>query len=304
METMKNTAGPRRRAASVLLFPGLPLILLLLLAPAPSLARGSLWQVRTGEHVLYLLGSLHVMKKESYPLPVVMDEIYAASSALVFETDMDEMDTPAMQNKIVAYGRLPAGQTLEQQLTLPTWQLVRIKMADLKIPAAQLQTMRPWLCALTLTVTELERQGFLPEYGLDEHFYARAKQDKKKIIALESVDYQLSLFYSQSRREQENFLQQTLNDLQLAGELSSDMENAWKTGDGEKLQGLMAKSFAGYPEQYDRLVLKRNKNWLPLLEKIMKREAVTLVVVGAGHLVGPDSVVDLLRRKGYPVTQR
>jgi uncharacterized protein YbaP (TraB family) len=279
-------------------------LLLILLLTVPAQAKNTLWQVRAGENTLYLLGSLHVLKKDSYPLPPLMEEIYIASDAVVFETDMDEMDTPAMQKKIVNYGRLPAGQTLQQQLSAPTWQLLQKKMADLKIPAEKVRQMKPWLCALTLTVTDLERLGFLAEYGLDEHFYARAKQDKKKIIPLESVDFQLSLFYSQSRHEQEEFLMQTLTDLQVADALSGEMENAWKNGDGEKLYTLIAKSFSGYPEQYARLVLQRNKNWLPVLEKILRREQVTLVVVGAGHLVGPGSVVDLLRRKGYPVVQR
>lgn len=279
-------------------------LLLILLLTVPAQAKNTLWQVRAGENTLYLLGSLHVLKKDSYPLPPLMEEIYTASHAVVFETDMDEMDTPSMQKKIVNYGRLPAGQTLQQQLSPSTWQLLQKKMAELKIPAEKFRQMKPWLCALTLTVTDLERLGFLAEYGLDEHFYARAKQDKKKIIPLESVDFQLSLFYSQSRHEQEEFLMQTLTDLQVADALSGEMENAWKNGDVEKLYTLIAKSFSGYPEQYARLVLQRNKNWLPVLEKILKREQVTFVVVGAGHLVGPGSVVDLLRRKGYPVVQR
>lgn len=290
---------PRRRLSVINLW-----LLLILLLAVPVQAKNTLWQISSGENTLYLLGSLHVLKKESYPLPPLMEEIYAASRAVVFETDMDQMDTPAMQRKIVTYGRLPAGQTLQQQLSPKTWQRLQQKMADLKIPEEKVTQMKPWLCALTLTVTDLERLGFLAQYGLDEHFYTKAKQDKKKIIPLESVEFQLSLFYSQSRQEQEEFLLQTLNDLQCADALSAEMENAWKNGNGQQLFNLIAKSFAGYPKQYERLVLQRNKNWLPVLEKILKREPVTLVVVGAGHLVGPSSVVDLLRRKGYAVVQR
>ena len=279
-------------------------LLITLLLTAPAQAKNTLWQVRSGEHTLYLLGSLHVLKKDDYPLPPLLEEIYAASSTVVFETDMDKMDTPAMQKKIVTYGRVPAGQTLQQQLSPGTWQLLQNKLTELKVPEEKVTLMKPWLCALTLTVTDLERLGFLAQYGLDEYFYAKAKEDNKKIIPLESVDFQLSLFYSQSRKEQEEFLLQTLTDLQVTDQLSGEMESAWKNGDGEKLYSLIATSFAAYPKQYKRLVLQRNKNWLPILEKILKREQITLVVVGAGHLVGPDSVVDLLRRKGYLVVQR
>ncbi|MEW6521772.1 MAG: TraB/GumN family protein [Thermodesulfobacteriota bacterium] len=291
--------SPCRRAAVIIFW-----LLLILLLTVPAQAKNILWQVRAGEHTLYLLGSLHVLQKDAYPLPPLMEEIYAASGTVVFETDMDDMDTPAMQQKILSYGRLPAGQTLEQQLSPRTWQLLQQKMAELQIPEDKISRMKPWLCAVTLTVTDLERMGFLARYGLDEYFYSRAQKDQKKIIPLESVDFQLSLFYSQSRQEQEDFLLQTLADLQVAGQSAGELLNAWQTGDGDQLYSLIARSFAGYPQQYQRLVLQRNKNWLPMLEKILSREPLTLVVVGAGHLVGPDSLVDLLRRQGYLVVQR
>ncbi|OKY75872.1 MAG: hypothetical protein BM485_05920 [Desulfobulbaceae bacterium DB1] len=279
-------------------------LITLLLWTSACQAKNSLWQVRAADHTLYLLGSLHVLKKESYPLPPFIEEVYAASGAVVFEADLDEMDTPPMQQKILSYGKLPAGQTLQQQLSPETWQRLTAKTLSLNIKTESIQPLRPWLCALTLTVTDLERLGFLPQYGLDEYFYRRAQKDGKKIIPLESVDFQLSLFYSQSKKEQEDFLLQTLDDLQMSKEMADDLETAWKTGNEAMLAGMVAQSFAGYAPLYKRLVLDRNRNWLPALEKMIKQEQVTLVVVGAGHLVGPGSVVDLLRRKGYPVVQR
>ncbi len=278
--------------------------LLILLLAAPVQAKHILWQVNSDGHTLYLLGSLHVLKKDTYPLPAVMEEIYNASNTVVFETDMDQMDTPAMQKKIITYGRLPAGQTLQQQLSPQTWDMLQQKLAELNISETNVVMMRPWLCALSLTVSDMERQGFLVEFGLDKYFYSKAKKDQKKIIPLESVNYQLSLFYSQSRKEQEEFLRQTLTDLRLADTLSEEMESSWKNGEEEKLYQLIARSFADYPKQFDRLVLKRNKNWVPILERVIKKEKSSLVVVGAGHLVGPGSVVDKLRRKGYQVIQR
>ncbi len=279
-------------------------LIIFLLWSTACQAKSSLWQVRDGDHTLYLLGSLHVLKKNSYPLHPSIEEIYTASGSVIFEADLDEMDTPPMQQKVLSYGKLPAGQTLQGQLSPETWQRLESKILSLNIKPESIQQLRPWLCALTLTVTELERMGFLAQYGLDEYFYRKAKLDGKKIIPLESVDFQLSLFYSQSRKEQEDFLLQTLDDLQMSEEMAGDLETAWKTGNEEMLSDMIVKSFAGYGKLYKRLVLDRNRNWLPTLEKILKDEKVTLVVVGAGHLVGPDSVVDLLRRKGYLVVQR
>ncbi|MFZ5766309.1 MAG: TraB/GumN family protein [Thermodesulfobacteriota bacterium] len=280
------------------------LFIALFLWPAVCPAKTSLWQVRAGSHVLYLLGSLHVLQESSYPLPALMEEVYQASSTLAFETDLDAINSPAMQRKILSYGTLPAGQRLSQVITPPTRELVQRRIIALGMKSADIERLRPWLAALTLTVRELERQGFAARYGLDSHFFQRAKRDGKKIVPLESADFQLSLFYSQSRREQEDFLRQSLQDLHQAEKQAGELERAWRSGDETALAAMITTSFAGYSGQFKRLVLDRNRNWLPVLEKLMQEEEATLVVVGVGHLVGEGSLVALLRAKGYVAAQR
>ncbi len=289
------------KKTGIIFFWGLLLSIFLLCSSVQ--ARNTLWQIERGGHTLYLLGSLHVLKKDSYPLDPLIEQVYAQSDTLVFETSM-EMDTPAVQQKILSYGSLPAGTTLSQHLSKQTWQTLQERLADLHLPATACQQMRPWFCALTITVFELEKHGFLSDYGLDTYFYSKAMEDKKRVIALESIDFQLSLFFSQSRQEQEKFLNQSLADLSVIDSLSEELVGAWKTGNSALLHALISKSFQDYPQQYDRFVLRRNNNWLPVLEKALKRNKSTLVVVGAGHLVGPGSVVDLLSKKGYQVVQR
>lgn len=279
------------------------LILTIFLLSSSVQAGNSLWQIEKSGHTLYLLGSLHVLKKDSYPLAPLIEQVYSHSDTLIFETSM-EMDTPEIQRKIVSYGSLPGGTTLSQYLSQQTWKTLQKRLTKLHLPADICEQKRPWFCALTITVIELEKHGFLADYGLDTYFYTKAVADKKRIVALESIDFQLSLFFSQSRQEQEGFLNQSLADLTVIDSLSEELERAWKTGNSTLLHNLISKSFQEYPHQYDRFVLQRNRNWLPVLEKALQHNKSTLVVVGAGHLVGPGSVVDLLKQKGYSVVQR
>ena len=58
------------------------------------------------------------------------------------------------------------------------------------------------------------------------------------------------------------------------------------------------------PEIRERLLVERNRNWIPHIEKCLKSDEKCFVVVGAAHLVGPDSVVDLLQKAGYKVEQQ
>jgi uncharacterized protein YbaP (TraB family) len=67
---------------------------------------------------------------------------------------------------------------------------------------------------------------------------------------------------------------------------------------------LLSKSFKDYPHLHDRLLIQRNKNWVQQIEGAMRKNKNVLFVVGAGHLVGPESVVDLLKEKGYQVKQQ
>jgi hypothetical protein len=55
------------------------------------------------------------------------------------------------------------------------------------------------------------------------------------------------------------------------------------------------------PKLYKRLITDRNRDWIPHLETLMASGKKTLVIVGVGHLVGKDSVINLLKSRGYKV---
>ena len=104
--------------------------------------------------------------------------------------------------------------------------------------------------------------------------------------------------------DQKAFLGQTLKDLEIAAEMADDMMAYWQKGQADKLYSLLFKSFDGYPEIEKRLLLQRNQDWVKKIEVMLAEPENVFVVVGAGHLVGPGSVVDLLRQKGYKVKQK
>jgi uncharacterized protein YbaP (TraB family) len=54
---------------------------------------------------------------------------------------------------------------------------------------------------------------------------------------------------------------------------------------------------------YQRLLVNRNRRWLPIVDGFLDRRGHTFVVVGAAHLVGPDGLISMLKAKGYTVAQ-
>ena len=136
------------------------------------------------------------------------------------------------------------------------------------------------------------------------YFHDKAKKDGKEIIALEPPEFQLKLFATMDKKEEEAFLRQTLEELEVTGTLAHDMQEAWKKGDVEKLDAIMKLSFKDHPDMYERFVLERNRKWAAIIDELARSNENVLIVVGSAHLVGKNSVLDLLKAKGYSIEQR
>jgi uncharacterized protein YbaP (TraB family) len=269
-----------------------------------SASKHCLWEVAGQSNSVFLLGSLHVLKSDAYPLAKEIDSAYRASPKVVFETDIGGMMDPSVQAKTLSMGLYPEGESLLQNLSAEMRRDLQKRMAGLGLPLEQFARFKPWLLAVTLTTLELQRLGFSPSYGIDVHYYGRAQSDKKTMDYFESIDYQLDLLGKMDTEDQIAFLGQTLKDLEIAAEMADDMMTYWQKGQTDELYALLYQSFEGYPNIEDRLLLQRNKDWLDKIEAMLEGSENVFIVVGAGHLVGPEGVLALLKQKGYKVKQR
>lgn len=263
-----------------------------------------LWSIETGKNTVYLLGSLHILKSNSFPLGVEIEDAYIDSKKIVLETDLDSINNPEFQAKMITLGLYPEGQTLAQNVSRETYRLLEKKLVAVGLPVAHFNRFRPWVSALALTFMEFQRLGFDPSYGIDTHFFNKAKKDGKEIIFLETMDYQLGLFTKMGKAEQESFLRQALKDLEVIETMASEMVSSWKTGDVDKLNSIIKSSFKAHPDIYNRFIIQRNKRWISRIEGLMRQDENVLVIVGAGHLVGTESILELLKKKGYKIVWR
>mgnify|MGYP000125564968 FL=1 len=266
--------------------------------------KNCLWSIQNQSNKIYLLGSIHVLKQETYPLDAAIEKAYAGSERIIFETDIAAMQDPAMQAKMLELGMYPAEQNLFENIARNTRQQLEKKMSALGLPLEAFSRFKPWFVALTLTTLELQRLGYNLQYGIDVYFFGKARSGGKEIGFLEPPEYQIDLLGNMANKDQNDFLKQTLKDLELISELAGDLVNSWKSGDADKLHELLHKSFKDYPNLNDRLLIQRNRKWVKEVEAAMRQNKNVLFVVGAGHLVGPESVVDLLRKNGHAVKQQ
>jgi uncharacterized protein YbaP (TraB family) len=263
-----------------------------------------LWKVEGEGAVAYLLGSLHVLTAESYPLSPVINQAFAQSKTLVEELDLDETADPSLMMAAVGRAMLTDGKTLDQIVAPDVYAELTRRAEQTGLPMIALQRMKPWLVAITLMAPTLQAAGFKPELGVDRHFFDRAKQSGMKRQGLETLSYQLDRFDQLPPKLQEDLLKTTMEDLDTTVAGVKEMAQAWSIGNVAAIEKLTLAALQESPELYQRLLVERNANWVPHVETCLKQRAGCFVVVGAAHLVGPDGLPALLLKKGYKVTQQ
>jgi uncharacterized protein YbaP (TraB family) len=261
-----------------------------------------LWSLQGKTNKVYLLGSVHLLK-ESETLPAAIDSAYADAEALVMEIDMDDLDPADMQQAALELAMLPQGQTLQQQLGAQTYEQFAAKARALSLEPAMLDRFRPWFAAITLVQLQLMKLGFDPESGVERRLTRRATEDSKPIQGLETARQQLEIMARLPEKQQREFLLYSVDDAERMASEVDQLLATWRNGDATAMAKLLQEGFDEYPDLYRPLTVERNRKWIPQIEQLLDDKDDYLVVVGALHLVGTDSVIDLLERKGYKVKQ-
>lgn len=288
----------------------LPVFVILLLVSSvyaknnSSDQKGFLWKIQSKTTTAYILGSIHAYKGELYPLPKKMEDAFDKSDTLAVEANVNEINPESMTTMI--NGALYQDKsTLEKHISRETYEMTTKKLQELGLPLEIFQNTKPWFIAMTLTSMELQKLGLSPEYGIDNYFLKKA-ENGKRVVELESIDYQVNLLNGFSDAEQELFLVSTLEDLDLLKKDINSILKAWNTGDTKAMESFVFKSLKDDPKMlpiYEKLVFTRNKNIASKIENYLKTKEKYFVVVGAAHLVGKDGIIEILKRKGYIVEQ-
>lgn len=263
----------------------------------------SLWRVRSQSNTIYLQGSIHLLKSDNYPLDPSIEEALKDSQVLVLEADLRTMGDPKVQQLMITKGILPQGSSLESQLSRETYVLAKKEMQELGVDISLFKQFKPWMFAMTVTVTRLQRLGFNSQYGVDMYLMSQAINTGKEIMGLEKLEYQVELLDTLTAREQDALVRQTFQDLDIIEEKVNSIVAAWSIGDVNTMEAIMLESFRKYPAIYRHLIANRNENWVSQIESFLKRRDNYMVVVGVLHLIGEDGLVKVLRRKGYIVDQ-
>jgi len=263
-----------------------------------------LWKVQSKTNTVYVLGSIHYLKKETYPLDEKIEKAFDQSNILGVEANVDNVSKTDVQ-KLVESAFYSGDETLEKHLSPEAYELVKKQLTELGASLEAANKYRPWFLALSLASIEIVKLGFDPNYGIDRYFLSKAAE-KKKIVELESLEYQINLFSAFSEKDQELFLLYTLKDIKVLEQELDKLIKAWTAGDDKGIELIMTKSIKEDKKLipiYEKLVIERNRKMVSKIEEYLKEKETFFVVVGAGHLVGNQGIIELLKGKGLLLEQ-
>ena len=258
-------------------------------------ARPALWKIADRDTTIYLFGTIHA-------LPAGIDWLHGPLSDAVKQSDQLVTEIPAteaseMQAAVLKSAMLPAGQSLRTMLSDADRAKFEQAMGQFELPVEAFDRFEPWYAAVALTSLPLAKGGYSATNGVDQMIASAAEKQGKPRMGLETAAYQLAMFNSLPLEVQKRYLHEVLDGLPTLDQQLQDIIREWSAGNAEKLAALLNED-EDDPVMVKALLTDRNRMWTQWLRLRMKRPGIVFVAVGAGHLAGPNSVLDLLGKAG------
>jgi uncharacterized protein YbaP (TraB family) len=276
------------------------LLLTVALLFAGSIAAGPLplWQLEGTDNRIMLMGSVHFLRSSDYPLPAGLEAAYQAADTLVMEIDMDDLDPAEAQSLMTSMGLIGDGKGLRDAVGAASYAEASELAAELGVPLMLFDQFKPWFAALSITQLRMLQLGFDPAWGIEAQLMAHAAEDGKPIDGLETLEVQLGFMDRLNSDAQRKFLLQSLEDASEVEDEVQTIITAWRDGDTDTLNQVLLDGLEETPQLFEALLKQRNRNWVPQIIELTKQPGDYLIVVGAMHLVGENSVLRMLEERG------
>jgi uncharacterized protein YbaP (TraB family) len=284
--------------------PGFALLVGLLFACASSgyakPDNASLWEISKDGNSVFLAGSIHLLRSQDYPMPAAFDSAYKKSSMLVLEADINRFADPDMMEYTSKKTMLPAGQTIRTVLNDEVYKRLEGLFGTAFIGA--FSQYKPSVIVNTLQTLVLQNSGFT-ENGADLYYYVKSKEDGKPVGFLEDLKIQIDMLSNMADGIENEFVSDAIDELPGTLNEAITLVSEWKEGIATTTEDSISKLKTQWPTVYELTILNRNAAWIPVIENYLTTVPVEFIIVGMGHLYGPDGLLSQLRKKGYTVKQ-
>jgi len=259
--------------------------------------------VKSGNTSVYLAGSIHMLRASDHPLPAEFFRAYENSRHIIFETSPGEMEKTENMEKFIRASVYSDGTTLRDHISPEAYARAENFCKENNYPMNRLAYLRPVFFLMTLTVLQTNKLGAEAKKGVDAFFKEKALNDGKKIIGLETAQQQINFLTSLDSAMEEKQILESIDELKQIEALFLRAVNAWRKGDEKLIAKSYLERMKDFPKVYKSIITNRNKQWLKTIERCLKEQENTMLVVGLAHLPGEEGIINLLRKSGYEVAK-
>ena len=260
-----------------------------------------IYKIQSDTNTVYILGSIHILAEEYYPLTRAFSYSYYNSQKVIFEIDPEILFSLSSNKTLENYQYFQDGNTLTKVLHPKTLKLLKKRVAQMGIEFESMNKLKPWAVNKIIGRSPLSTKDFRPDLGIEHYFFRLAKDAGKPTGGLETIKDQLDIDDKLPLKMQDEILRQTLtvsNSKETERKFFHLVKN-WHQGNFVELEHMVQEQKAKNLTYHNALLTNRNKRWIPQIENFLLEDSNVLVIVGAAHLVGDDGLVALLTKKGY-----
>lgn len=274
----------------------------------PAIANSLLWAISGNglEDTSYLYGTIHLIGKEDFFLTGKTEKAFSKSEKVTFEINMEDMMDLGTQMGLMMKAFMNDGSTLQDLLEEKQYEEVKTHFEELGMTGFMwnmMERIKPMFLSvfgsMDMSGSGGGFNGDMVSYEME--FMEMAKKQDKSISGLETAEYQMSMFDSIPYKVQAEMLYESIQVESSSSNQLDEMVELYKKQDLRGMMKMFAADEQGIGKYENLLLVGRNKNWIPIMEKQMKAQP-TFFAVGAGHLGGENGVVNLLINQGFSLT--
>ena len=287
-----------RRAVAAL---GIPLLLGSVPAEARNskVARPALWEISDPDTTIYLFGTIHLLPNGLQWRTPKLDDAVKNSQELIVETIVDDKNPTKLMSAMASLGLAKGLPPIMARVPASKRPALQAAIKKSGVPELAYNGMKTWMAAILLLGNQFRALGL--SGGVEGVLKNSFTSDGKPIDELESNVEQLSFFDRLPEPAQRSLLEGALEDTKATDTEFSGMLDAWSRGDVKGIAQTFDRELADSPALSQALLRQRNFNWSKWIEQRLNQPGTVLIAVGAGHLAGNYSVLEMLAKDGYKV---
>lgn len=262
---------------------------------------------------IYLLGSIHAADDTIYPLNDTIMNSFNDSDYLAVE-----VDTLSLQNnfdlslKLAEKMMYNDSTTIKNHIGDELYNKMVNFLKEKKSYSSLYDNYKPVFFESLFENLIINDAMLKSESGIDMYFLSLASENNKKILEVESAEFQYNLLLNTPLELDKIMIEEYIDNYDLNVSQMKDLYELWKKGDKEQLENILINSESQnvteeekkLMENYNQsLIIDRNYGMANVLENYFEKKQNVFCVVGLGHVIGDEGIINLLQKRGYDVAQ-